>query len=146
AAGMDDFLATPIIRQNLELVLSKWLPFSDGSSVAEEETKMEVEHINRAWFDEYTLHDASFKENVLTLVRAGLWGRSRSLPEDVLGRELEGLRMGGHTCRGTSVTAGLTELSKLAVAFERLEEFEALYIRELLYKTRTEIGVVLPWL
>lgn len=146
AAGMDDFLAKPIIRQNLELVLSKWLPFSDGSIVAEEEKKMEVEHINRAWFDEYTMHDASFKENFLILIRTGLSESSRSLRENVLQRDLEGLRMGGHKLKGTSVTAGLTELSKLAVAFERLEEFEDLYIQELLHKTLNEIEVVLALL
>lgn len=146
AAGMDDFLAKPIIRQNLELVLSKWLPFNDGDIVAEEEKKMEIEHINRAWFDEYTMHDASFKENFLILIRSGLSESSRALRQNVLQRDLEGLRSSGHKLKGTSVTAGLTELSKVAVAFERIEEFEDLYIQELLHKTLNEIDVVLALL
>jgi len=146
AAGMDDFLAKPIIKQNLELVLSKWLPFNDGGIVAEEEKRMEIEHINRAWFDEYTMHDASFKENFLILIRSGLTESSRALRENVLQRDLEELRMSGHKLKGTSVTAGLTELSKLAVAFERIEEFEDLYIQELLHKTLKEIEVVMALL
>jgi PAS domain S-box-containing protein len=145
-AGMDDFLAKPILKQNLEMVLSKWLPLNESNVVAEEEKATAVEHINRAWFDEYTTHDASFKENFLILIRSGLRESSRDLRDHVLHRNLEGLKASGHKLKGTSVTAGLTELSKLAVAFERIEDFEDLYIQELLHKTLNEIDVVLKLL
>lgn len=52
----------------------------------------------------------------------------------------------GHKLKGTSLTAGLTELCKLAIAFEMLSEFDQVYAADLFEKTANEISVVVNML
>ena len=70
----------------------------------------------------------------------------QSLKKKMDEEDLEALNKLGHNLKGTSLTAGLTELCKLAVAFEMLGELDKNYTEDLLEKTNNEITIVVNML
>src|SRR5690606_27043186 len=98
-------------------------------------------HIDRAWFDEYTSLDPTFKFEFIKLLKSELNESKASLKQQVVSNDLEALKKTGHKLKGTSLTAGLTELSKLAIAFELLTDFEIQYVNSLLADTIDEINI-----
>jgi len=141
-AGMDDFITKPIVKQTIANMFTKWI----GTDISQESSSVNeksIDHIDRAWFDEYTSIDPAFKEEFIKLLTNELKSSAIDLKEQVLARDLDELKKTGHKLKGTSLTAGLTELSKLAIAFELLSEFETAYVEELLADTTAEIELVL---
>jgi len=142
-AGMDDFMTKPIIKQTIANMFSKWIGSASSESAPSSVNEKPIDHIDRTWFDEYTSIDPSFKEEFVQLLIAELSDSSKKLTEQVAAKDLNALKKTGHKLKGTSLTAGLTELSKLAIAFELLAEFEVPYVHELLDETKNEIKIVL---
>jgi len=146
-AGMDDFMTKPIVKQNIADMFAKWVgaeTAQESSSISENPVNYQTSnHIDRAWFDEYTSLDPTFKAEFIKLLILELCESRENLKQQVEFHDLEALKKTGHKLKGTSLTAGLTELSKLSIAFELLLEFEATYIEELLEKTLDEIKIIL---
>src|SRR5690606_16811892 len=116
----------------------------ESSSMYESPTNFQsTNHIDRAWFNEYTSLDPTFKAEFIKLLVLELCETGKNLTQQVEANDLEALKKTGHKLKGTSLTAGLIELSKLAIAFELLTEFETIYIKELLEKTLDEIKIIL---
>lgn len=61
-------------------------------------------------------------------------------------KDLKALNAAGHKLKGTSLAVGLPELSKLAVAFELLDEFDEEYLGSLLDSMLFEIRTVSDFL
>ena len=140
-AGMDDFMAKPIVKQTLAEMLTKWIPI-EPTFKNEPEPCVQVEHLNRSWLNEYALLEGDFKHDFIDLVKLGLKESAIALQDEVEREDLVSLKESGHKLKGTCLTAGLTELSKLAIAFELLLEFDEIYIKELLACTLDEIKLV----
>lgn len=145
--GMDDFMTKPIVKQNIADMFIKWIgtdSTQQSSSTYESPANYQsTNHIDRAWFDEYTSLDPTFKVEFIKLLKLELCESGKRLTQQVESINLEALRGTGHKLKGTSLTAGLTELSKFAIAFEMLTDFEITYIKELLEKTLDEIKIIL---
>ncbi|TCK85121.1 PAS domain-containing hybrid sensor histidine kinase/response regulator [Albibacterium bauzanense] len=146
-AGMDDFMTKPIVKQDIADMFTKWIGTAtaqETSSIYESPINFQLSnHIDRVWFDEYTSLDPTFKIEFIKLLKLELCESGKYLKQHVDSNDLEGLKRTGHKLKGTSLTAGLTELSKLAIAFELLADFDATYIEELLEKTLDEIKIIL---
>lgn len=142
-AGMDDFISKPIVRADLEFQLNKWLGFTAPSEFQE---VVEVQHLNREWLDAYVSGDKEFKKSFMELVKNGLKESVEDLKNDFARLDLPALRASGHKLKGTCLSAGLTELSKIAMAFERLENLEVEYIHELLVSAIAEVNILLKLL
>jgi PAS domain S-box-containing protein len=146
-AGMDDFMTKPIVKQDIADMFTKWVgtestqknPLLYEHSI----NNQSKNHIDRAWFDEYTSVDSTFKVEFIKLLKSELQESEKYLKQHFKAQDLEALKGIGHKLKGTSLTAGLTELSKLSIAFELLKEFEYIYIKELLEKTLDEIKIIL---
>jgi len=145
AAGMDDFMTKPVVKKTMSMMFSKWvganLPQDDES---EQDTGLE--HIDRAWFEDYTSADPVFKTEFVNLLLRELKESKKNLQRHVRENDLDALKKAGHKLKGTSLTAGLTELSKLSVAFELLSDTESSYIEELLDKTINELDLLIELL
>ncbi len=141
-AGMDDFMTKPIVKKDLALMFSKWLGITEATALKPNE----VQHLDKEWFNEYTSGDSEFKLDFLELIKVGLNESITSLKEEVGRKDLSAIKASGHKLKGTSLTAGFTELSKLAMAFELLEDFDEEYINDLMENTKAEIEVVLELL
>lgn len=143
-AGMDDFMTKPIVKKDLAEMFYKWLGINAEAELKPLESK--VKHLDREWLNGYVSEDGEFKTDFLELVRIGLIESAKTLKEEVASGDLTAIKASGHKLKGTSLTAGFTELSKLAMAFELLEDFDEEYVNDLLKSTLEEINVVLELL
>lgn len=144
-AGMDDFVAKPVIKQTLENICSKWMG-THFKKPAPPSSEKVGQHIDREWFDEQTLGDPVFKATFIALLIRELNDSARVMKAHVETRNLEALQKAGHKLKGTSLSAGLVQLSKMAIAFERMDTFDELYVQELLEDMIVEINVVIELL
>src|SRR5690606_38255901 len=112
AAGMDEFMTKPIVKDDLSDMFSKWLGINECQ--VEKGKQSDVQHLDKEWLNGYIAEDGEFKEDFLKLVKQGLDESITSLKEEVSRKDLNAIKESGHKLKGTSLTAGFTELSKLA--------------------------------
>lgn len=143
-AGMDDFMTKPIVKKDLAEMFYKWLGITEAAELKPLESK--IKHLDREWLDGYVSDDGEFKADFLKLVKIGLNESAKALKEEVGRGDLMAIKASGHKLKGTGLTAGFTELSKLAMAFELLEDLDEEYVNELLKSTLEEINLVLELL
>lgn len=141
-AGMSDFMVKPLVKENLREMFKKWLPSCEDSAHKRYENCSDVEHLNEAWFNQYDTNDYEFKGKFVKLAKEGIEESVQAIQEAIDIRDLESLNATGHKLKGTSLAVGLTQLSKLAVAFELLDEFEEEYIDDLMQSLLTEVEIV----
>lgn len=141
AAGMDDFISKPIIKKDLADKFDKWLGIDSEKESKPDQS--EIQHLDKEWLNGYVSEDGEFKTDLLELIRNGLKESANSLRNGVNEKDIFALKACGHKLKGTSLTSGFTELSKLAMAFEMLEDFEEEYTNDLLRNTLAEISLVL---
>src|SRR5690606_13346889 len=80
-AGMDDFMTKPIIKQTIANMFTKWIGAAPSATTTSSVDEKPIDHIDRAWFDEYTSIDPSFKEEFVQLLIAELNDSSNKLKE-----------------------------------------------------------------
>jgi hypothetical protein len=137
-------MTKPIVKDDLAEMFSKWLGISDDKESKAIESK--VQHLDKEWLNGYVSEDGEFKTDFLELVRIGLNESAKALKEEVGRGDLTAIKASGHKLKGTSLTAGFIELSKLAMAFELLEDLDEEYVNDLLKSTLEEINLVLELL
>lgn len=142
AAGMNDFMVKPLVKKDLADMFQKWLNPANNSSSKVDENVEEIEHLDKLWLQQYDSDDQDFKMEFIELARVGIKESTKALQEGVATKNLEFIKAAGHKLKGTSLAVGLTQLSKLAVAFEMLEEFDEEYISDLLESLLEEIQIV----
>ena len=140
--GMNDFMVKPLVKKDLADMFQKWIVKNNSTTEETEKDDEKVEHLNESWFQQYASDDKEFKEKVIDLARTGIIESTKALQDGVAKRNLASIKTTGHKLKGTSLAVGLTQLSKLAVAFERLEEFDEEYISTLLDSLLEEVGIV----
>lgn len=143
-AGMDDFMTKPIVKKDLAEMFYKWLGITEAAELKPLESK--IKHLDKEWLNGYVSEDGEFKTDFLELVRIGLNESAKALKEEVGRGDLTAIKASGHKLKGTSLTAGFIELSKLAMAFELLEDLDEEYVNDLLKSTLEEINLVLELL
>jgi CheY-like chemotaxis protein len=143
-AGMDDFMTKPIVKKDLAEMFYKWLGVTEAAELKPLESK--IKHLDKEWLNGYVSEDGEFKTDFLELVRIGLNESAKALKEEVGRGDLTAIKASGHKLKGTSLTAGFIELSKLAMAFELLEDLDEEYVNDLLKSTLEEINLVLELL
>ena len=143
AAGMDDFMAKPIVKKDLAKMFRKWLKADgQGEDRQSEDKKDNIEHLNKKWFQQYATDDKMFRGEFIKLALSEIEKSAKELQQGVLEKDLKALNAAGHKLKGTSLTVGLTELSKQAVAFELLDECDEEYINNLFEAVLFEIKIV----
>jgi len=116
AIGMNDFIAKPIIEEDIVQMLKKWLP-----AIATTNTNMlEEEHFDYSKLAQYTAKDPDFKHTFINLVIQELETTLVNLDQSVTNNDLATVKRIGHKLLGTSRTAGFTKLTELAQHIELL--------------------------
>ena len=141
-AGMDDFMAKPIVKKDLAAMFSKWLKTSGCVECGSTAYSPTVEHLNKDWFRQYATDDFEFKGKFVQLAKVGIEESIKALQEGIIKKDLEALNATGHKLKGTSLAVGLTQLSKLAVAFEFVKEFDEEYVQNLFESVQFEAKLV----
>ena len=141
-AGMDDFMAKPIVKKDLAKLFEKWLKTNNGLEREKNNGRDDIEHLNKTWFHQYATDDTEFRAQFIKLALSEIEKSAKELQKGVLESDLAALKAAGHKLKGTSLAVGLTELSKQAVAFELLDEFEDEYVNNLFESVLFEIRIV----
>ncbi|MDD2475646.1 MAG: response regulator [Dysgonamonadaceae bacterium] len=141
-AGMDDFMAKPIVKNDLSIMLAKWLKTNGRDEDKKDYKKDNIEHLNKKWFHQYVSGDSEFRGQLITLALSEIERSAKELQKGVLERDLKALNAAGHKLKGTSLAVGLTELSKQAVAFELLDDCDEEYVNNLFESVLFEIRIV----
>lgn len=141
-AGMDDFMSKPIVKKDLANLLKKWLNPEENEEREEAYKVEKIEHLNKAWFHQYASGDIEFKRSFIELAKTGLEESAKALQKGILEKDLAALNATGHKLKGTSLAVGLPQLSKLAIAFELLDDFDDEYVNNLFESVLFEIRIV----
>ena len=141
-AGMNDFMAKPIVKKDLGKLFGKWLKNNKIEEDKMDNVRDAIEHLNKSWFHQYATDDSVFRSQFIKLALSEIDKSAKELQKGVLERDLKALNAAGHKLKGTSLAIGLTELSKQAVAFELLEECDEEYTNSLFESVLFEIRIV----
>ncbi len=90
--------------------------------------------------------DKQLIQTFLSLVISELPKYNQELDKYLLEENLSQIKQMGHKLKGTCLSAGLSELTQIAIEINHLTEFNATIIKELLSRTKNEIDTVLPLL
>src|SRR5690606_36259781 len=71
-AGMDDFMTKPIVKHTIAAMFKKWIDAEIPKEPHAVAVEVPVDHIDRAWFYEYTSADPSFKAEFIQLIKTEL--------------------------------------------------------------------------
>ncbi len=86
--------------------------------------------------------DFEVKRQFIKLAQTEIEESAKALNKAILEKDLVALNAIGHKLKGTCFTVGLTQLSKLANAFEKLEAFEEKHVNSLFELILFEIRIV----
>lgn len=141
-AGMDDFVAKPIVKKDLSNILNKWLKANDSRDNEIAYKSKKKEHLNVTWLTNNVTDDFEFKGQFIKLARTEIEESAKALHKGILKKDLVAINAIGHKLKGTCLTVGLTQLSKLADAFETLKVFDEEYVKSLFESLLFEIRIV----
>jgi PAS domain S-box-containing protein len=140
-AGMNDFIAKPVVEDTVKMILRKWiLPIADLISPVDAEMNESNirEHLDMRKLHEIVGDDKTVLRSFLTSIESELEKSDIELGKSFLQKDLEGLRRDGHKLKGTSLATGMDRLSEIAKSFELLAEFDENYISGILKAFRKE--------
>ncbi|PWS27429.1 hybrid sensor histidine kinase/response regulator [Pedobacter yonginense] len=146
-AGMDDFISKPILEDTVEQILNKWLLKKDDVLA----TVIDIQEGNDKHFDpnrlrSYYGQNAEKLKKIVTLTIGQLQESIALLETDISSQNLESVNLLGHKVYGTSVSAGLTTLSKIAAEIEKVETLEDLKQQQLFERFTAEIEYLVGFL
>lgn len=144
-AGMNDFIPKPFVENTIRMVFNKWiLPVADINGPANidmNNTEMK-EHIDLDKLREIVAGDEALLKEFLSSIENELKKSTQDLENCFQQKDLKGLKSGGHKLKGTTLAAGLDNLSVKAKAIDALAEFDENYIAGLLNGFREETEII----
>jgi PAS domain S-box-containing protein len=166
AAGMNDFVAKPVVEEALAAVFRKWL-VTDGAALLteavdgmekaavaaafEEEEEEdedgapvtdEREHFDAEVLKSY-LGEDEVNVEILELTCGEVKKSAETLAQYVREKDLAGIRAVGHKLAGTTGSVGLKRLSVLARQLNGLSAFHENEVQALLKETLAEVTLVI---
>jgi CheY-like chemotaxis protein/HPt (histidine-containing phosphotransfer) domain-containing protein len=139
AAGMDDFVAKPIVEHQVRKLFDKWLKAHEQGDLEEQGDEV---HLNEEKIMEYVAGDEDFREVFLNLTAKELIKSFKTIQAHVDSQNLKALQSAGHKLKGTALTAGLSKVASIALSFESQEHFEPTEITRLITQLEQEINTV----
>lgn len=145
-AGMNDFIAKPIIEDMVRTVFHKWaILTSNPSGAGEPKNTMEQieKHLNLQKLRDIVGADDAMLNVFLTSIENEIRKSLLELEENFRQKDLTALKNGGHKLKGTALTAGLGLLADLAKEINTLTAFDETTVAGLLAATRRETETIL---
>ncbi|PWS30876.1 PAS domain S-box protein [Pedobacter paludis] len=146
-AGMDDFITKPIMEDTVGQVLNKWLlrDVEENVAVLQFQPSNDV-HFDPGRLRSYYGQNADKLKKIVTLTIGQLKESVALLETDISDKNLESINLLGHKVYGTSVSAGLTKLSKIAAEIEKVETLQKLSGSNLFEQFTSEIEYLIGFL
>jgi CheY-like chemotaxis protein len=132
-AGMNDFIATPVLEKTLKEVLIKWL----GKDEEEENL-----HVNFDIIHIYTFEDEEFEKVFISLIIKSMNEALHNFYAYIEQKDLIAIKAASHKLRGAAATSGLIKVNFITSKLEALEDIEDNTINDLMNQLEAEIKVV----
>lgn len=145
--GMSDFIAKPIVEDDLVDIINKWLSVKEevisndlGNTLAPINIE---EHYNMEQLKTYYGDDIVAINRLKVLVIEQLIESEQSMKLAIEARDFRSIKAIGHKLYGTSATAGLPALSEIALKLELMQEYNKETIYNIGEQLKQEIEIVL---
>ena len=126
AAGMDDYLTKPVVMESIAYVIDTWVH------------KMKV-HLNIDIVKDIVGDNEARLKEFFSIARKEISNSFTKLQEHFEHQDMKGIQYSAHKLSGTAVSAGLVQLSRIAVKLEEMQAFDAATISSYLKKMKEEM-------
>jgi PAS domain S-box-containing protein len=145
-AGMDDFIAKPIIENTLRMAFHKWIPAKKTDADNSVNGHDAIPDNSFQSLRELVGDDPDVFKEILGLTKKEISISLADLETKIESRDLAGLKKVGHKLKGTALSAGLKKLSLLATQFEQLENFDEagvdVLLKQITEETTTALNLI----
>ncbi|REA63032.1 hybrid sensor histidine kinase/response regulator [Dyadobacter luteus] len=147
AAGMDDFIAKPIIEKVLRATLSNWLGY-ESPEIPSDVTSTDdaTIHFDRDQLIKYAGNDHGIVAEVIHLTKSELTDSLDNLKMAIDKEDLAMIKGVGHKLYGTSATAGLPVIARVAIQLEHSVSYDTLIMQEIYERLTQETRHVITLL
>lgn len=146
-SGMSDFIAKPIIEDDLVDIINKWLAVEEENIDDNQDGTLKSiqieEHYNIEQLKTYYGDNIEAINRLKVLVIEQLIESNQTMAAAVKAKDFETIKRIGHKLYGTSATAGLPKLSEIAMNLELMEDYNEEIIAAVWEELKLEIEIVL---
>lgn len=134
AAGMDDYITKPVLKETIDAMLEKWL------TTPEIETKTDVIlHFNRKELEERMNNQLPLVEKILLMADKSIAEIAADLQQNTTTQDWALLTANAHKLKGVALSISLPILAKQAAQLEHLSTFDTENIQQLVHKIQSEV-------
>ncbi len=143
-AGMDDFLAKPIIENEVAEMFVKWLwDHQNDNEPNENVASLENENRNFNKLRLIVSNDNDAFINFLQVLEVELMENEKDIEKFFFLKDFQALKAAGHKLKGTSRSVDLEKLSQIAIQIGLLTDFSESNLQLLLKEVKEEIQAIL---
>jgi PAS domain S-box-containing protein len=143
-AGMNDFVAKPVVEEALLKIFRKWLN-ADMGSQEEEKTAVVLDnkkHIDFAKLNQYVNNDPAAFQGFLLVIQTELEKSMKDIEKHAGKKDVTALKKAGHKLKGTTLSAGLEYLTEYALSLDQLSVFDETAVPQLITAARNEMAII----
>ncbi|MFY7827201.1 MAG: response regulator [Flectobacillus sp.] len=145
-AGMNDYIAKPIVKGALETALVTWLNLEPNQEtlLAKEEFLLnphEKTHFNKTDLLERLGNDPVFMVQLLEIADNQLQEFMSELNDLYQQKNIRGIKSLAHKLKGTALSSGFEELASLAEKLEARKEFDETYHSQIIHDLEQEVFI-----
>jgi PAS domain S-box-containing protein len=147
-AGMDDFIAKPVVEEDIALMFNKWINHAQSMHHEEEnpaDYKILVS-INQKKLKESIGNNPEILPEMMMLLKKELTESLAELPKNITNNNLQAIKDWGHKLYGTAAVTGLEKLADTSKKIELLPGLDGEDVQNLLAEAPAEIKIVLQLL
>lgn len=146
AAGMNDFITKPVLEENIEAILNKWLNKTKQSELAKTESVKlpNLVHFNSEKLDAYFKNDAVKLKKIIGITLDQLNQALKNLDEEIQFSDSEKILSLSHKLYGMSTSAGLMYLAEISGRLQETDISDQLSLKNGAKELQDEIKILIP--
>lgn len=144
AAGIDDFITKPILEENIEAILTKWLVQPDVPEPEENETNPDLVHFNVEKLASYFGKDSVKWKKIMDITLHQLHQASQQLNKKIEPEDAQMVLSLSHKLYGMSTSAGLLNLAKISRELQKLDVADYASLKKGAEELSEEIQLLIP--
>ncbi|NTE00612.1 PAS domain S-box protein [Agrobacterium tumefaciens] len=146
AAGMDDFITKPILEENIEEILNKWLvkPDEQESGKKENEGNQDLVQFNDKKLESYFGKDSVKLKKIIVITINQLNQALLQLDRNIQPEDSQMVLSLSHKLYGMSTSAGLVNLAEISRGLQNLDPADHLLLKKGAEELIEEIKLLIP--
>ena len=146
AAGMDDFITKPILEENIEEILNKWLVQPDEleSGKKENEGNQDLVQFNDKKLESYFGKDSVKLKKIIVITINQLNQALLQLDRNIQPEDSQMVLSLSHKLYGMSTSAGLVNLAEISRGLQNLDPADHLLLKKGAEELIEEIKLLIP--